>query len=352
MKKRNKTFIIFSPAFPSGEDDSAWVPSLQTFVAAVNRNFPGLKVIVFAFQYPYSTKAYSWNNNTVIPFNGFYKGRAARFFMWLKIWGKVKKIKNQNDVIGIFSQWCTECTFIAKYVSKFFKLRYYCWIHGGDARATNTYVKRIRPASSSLIAMSDFLADEFYKNHNLRPQYVVPNGIDISLFKNMPLVKDIDVIGVGAFSVLKQYSVFVEIVAALKKNIPGIKTILCGDGEERTYIETMITDLVLNENVMVTGFLPHTQSIQMMQRSKILLHPSSYEGFSGACLEALYSGAHVISFIKPMKHEIKNWHIVKTKEEMLQMALTLLKNADLRYERVLAYSMNESAKEIMSIFNA
>lgn len=352
MKKGNKTFIIFSPAFPSGEDDSAWVPSLQTFVIAVNRNFPELDVIIFAFQYPYSTKAYTWYNNTVIPFNGFYKGRTARLLMWMKIFSEVRKIKNQYDILGIFSQWCTECTFVAKYISKFFKLRYYCWIHGGDARATNTYVKRIRPASSSLIAMSDFLADEFYKNHNLRPQYIVPNGIDISMFKNIPLVKDIDVIGVGAFSVLKQYDVFVEIVAALKKNIPGIKTILCGDGEERIHIETMITNLFLDENIMVTGFLPHVQSIQMMQRSKILIHPSAYEGFSSACLEALYSGAHVISFIQPMKHEIKNWHIVKTKEEMLQRALTLLENTNTEYERVSAYSMNESAKEIMRIFNS
>jgi len=163
MKKRNKTFIIFSPAFPINEDDSAWLPSLQTFVMAINKNFPELEVMVFAFQYPYSTKAYTWNNNTIIPFNGFYKGRAARLLMWMKIFNEVRRIKRQYDIIGIFSQWCTECTFIAKYVSKFFKLRYYCWIHGGDARATNTYVKRIRPASSSLIAMSDFLADEFYK---------------------------------------------------------------------------------------------------------------------------------------------------------------------------------------------
>jgi hypothetical protein len=30
----------------------------------------------------------------------------------------------------------------------FFRLQYYCWICGGDARATNIYVKRTRPDPS------------------------------------------------------------------------------------------------------------------------------------------------------------------------------------------------------------
>ena len=54
-----------------------------------------------------------------------------------------------------------------------------------------------------------------------------------------------------------------------------------------------------------------------MQRTKIFLHTSSYEGFSGACLEALYAGAHVISFCEPMKQKIDHWHIVKDEKEML-----------------------------------
>lgn len=350
MKKHSKTFIIFSPAFPADETDSTWLPSLQTFVMAINRNSPELNVIIFAFQYPYLTKAYTWYNNTVMPFNGFYKGRAARFLMWMKILNEVRKIRSQYDILGIFSQWCTECTFVAKYISEFFRLQYYCWIHGGDARATNTYVKRIRPKPSSLIAMSDFLRNEFYLNHKILPQYVIANGIDISLFGAPPVKKDIDIIGVGAFSILKQYDLFIRIVAELRKNIPGIKAMLCGDGDEREHIEKLMHELSVKDHIKLTGFVAHTESLKMMQRAKILLHPSSYEGFSSACLEALYAGAHVISFTKPMNHAIKNWYVVKTKEEMLLKALAILQNPDITFEKVLVYSNDEAAKKVMQLF--
>ena len=89
----------------------------------------------------------------------------------------------------------------------------------------------------------------------------------------------------------------------------------------------------------------------MMHRAKILLHPSSYEGFSSVCLEALYAGAHVISFIQPMHHGIKHWHVVKSAAEMQAKAQELLSSASTNYECVLAYSMENSVKAIMNLFD-
>jgi len=350
MKKRNKTFIIFSPAFPADETDSTWLPSLQTFVMAVNRNFPELEVIIFAFQYPHSIKAYKWYNNTVIPFNGLYKGRTARFLMWMKIFNEARRAKKQHDILGVFSQWCTECTFVAKYISKFFRLQYYCWICGGDARATNIYVKRTRPDPSLLVTISDFLVDEFYRSHGIKPQHTIPKGIDISLFGQPPARKDIDVIGVGTLSILKQYDFFVEIIATLKQSLPDLKAMLCGDGEDREHIEEMVKELSLDQTLMLTGFVKHRESLRRMQRAKILLHPSSYEGFGTVCLEALYAGAHVISFVQPMYRDIKNWHIVKTKEEMQLKALELLQDPNTKYESVLVYTSDEAAKKVLKLF--
>jgi len=350
MNKQDKTILIFSPAFAASEADTIWLPWLQIFVKALNKNFPRLNVIVFAFQYPHTTKTYQWHNNTVIPFNGLHKKKAGRLLMWLKILYSVKKIKRAHNLAGIFSLWCTECTFVAKYAAVFFRLKYLCWIIGQEAREENNYVRRISPGAGSLVAMSDFLADEFYKNYKIRPGHIVPNGIDTSLF-HAPVHKDIDIIGVGSLSALKQYDIFVEIVAALKKNMPAIHVVLCGDGEERERIKMMIEELSLGENITLTGTLHYAKALEMIQRAKILLHPSSYEGFSSVCLEALYAGAHVISFIQPMHHDIKHWHIVKTTGEMLAKASGLLASADTNYEPVLAYSMDDSAKAIMNLFS-
>ena len=349
MKVKPKTFIIFSPAFAAGEADTIWLPWLQTFVRALNKNFHELEVIFFAFQYPHTTKAYDWHNNRVIPFNGLHKKKFSRLLMWVNIVYSVLKIKKTHDLIGILSVWCTECAFVAKYISNFLALPHFCWIVGQDARKENNYVRRIHPNAKSLIALSDFLADEFYRSHSIRPYYIVPHGIDISLINATSFQKDIELIGVGSLSVLKQYDVFVNVVAALKKTFPDIKAVLCGDGEDRQRIKAMINEFSLDENITLTGTLQHPQVLSMMQRAKILLHPSSYEGFSMACLEALYAGANVISFTQPMHHEIHNWHVVKTAEEMQAKAIELLR-ADTEYEAVMVYSADESARAIMKLF--
>ncbi|MFI5125168.1 MAG: glycosyltransferase, partial [Chitinophagales bacterium] len=90
--------------------------------------------------------------------------------------------------------------------------------------------------------------------------------------------------------------------------------------------------------------------LQWMGRCKLLLHPSSYEGFSTVCLEALYSGAHVVSFCDPMIGDVPHWHIVKNEEEMTAMALKIMQDPDTDFSSELIYSMNDSAGELMKLF--
>ncbi len=88
-----------------------------------------------------------------------------------------------------------------------------------------------------------------------------------------------------------------------------------------------------------------------MRRSKVFLHPSNYEGLSVACLEALSSGCHVISFIKPMQYDIEHWHIVQSLEEMLAKALSILNDPDAVYNPVLPFIAKESVIKILQLYN-
>ena len=106
----------------------------------------------------------------------------------------------------------------------------------------------------------------------------------------------------------------------------------------------------MQNNITLAGEKPHAETLRLMQRTKVFLHTSNYEGFSTVCLEALYAGCHVISFIKPMQHDIDHWHIVQTKEEMVCKALYLLNDTATQYKPVSAYSMDESARTIMNLF--
>lgn len=349
MNNKN-TLIILSPGFPANEKDSTCLPAQQVFVKALNKNFPSLRIIILAFQYPRFVKEYKWFGNDVISFNGGNKGKFSRLLLWWHVYRTLVKLNRQNNIVGVLSFWVTECALIGKFFSKKHRLKHYCWILGQDARSTNKYVKWIDPKPTELVALSQFLVQQFYTNHGIKPAHVIINGIEPSMFTAMPAIRSIDIIGVGSLSTLKQYDMFVEIIVELKNYFPSIRTMLCGDGEDAAHIRKMISDLSLEKNIEMAGMLQHTEAIQKMQRAKILMHPSSYEGFSTVCLEALYAGAHVISFIKPMNHAIKHWHIVQTKEEMFQMALSLLQNEELSQESILLQSMDDTAKEIMQLF--
>lgn len=341
--------MILTPAFPANESEVNWVHSLQLFLHSVKKLFPEIEIIVISFIYPHNISNYQWNGIEVFSFDGMSYRKYKRPLLWRKIWKKLSEINKEKRITTILSIWYSECALVGKYFGKRNSIRHFTWICGQDARKNNKMIKLIRPVADELIAKSDFLADEFYRNHGIKPGYIIPNGIDPSAFPASTGIKDIDIIGVGSLSILKQYDVFVQIITELKESLPSITGMLCGDGEDNERIKKMRRDLSLTKNLQMTGLLSPKEAIKMMQRAKILLHPSSYEGFSMACLEALYAGAHVISFVKPMHHEIRNWHVVQTKEEMKQKALELLTDNKTIYEPVQAYSMNDSAKKMMDL---
>ena len=349
MNRQPKLLVILTPAFPATTAEANWVPSQQIFLRSVKKLSPEIKIIVLSFIYPENKKTYKWNGIDVIPFNGNRYKKFKRFLLWRSIWEKLNSLKKKENISAILSFWCGECALVGHYFSKRNGITHKIWISGQDARKDNKLVKLIRPSPNELVAKSDFLIDEFYKNHNIKPGHLIPNGIDLSMYSKTSFTRDIDVIGSGSLNTLKQYDIFIEVIAELKKAMPGIKAILCGDGDQYEKIETMRQQFSLQENIELAGMTKPADTIQLMQRSKILLHTSSYEGFSMACYEALYAGAHVISFVKTMYHEIKNWHVVNTKAEMIKKSHELLSDPTTLYEPVFTYSMDDSAAEMINL---
>ena len=192
---------------------------------------------------------------------------------------------------------------------------------------------------------------EFEKNYGIRPAHMIPNGIDPRIFSEPVLERDIDVLGAGSLIPLKRYDLFLDIIKELKKQIPFIKAVLCGEGSEKQRLELIISAAGLQESVLLRGEQSHSTVLQLMQRSKVLLHPSSYEGFSGACLEALYAGAHVVSFCNPKDAWVRHWHIVDDKEHMIQQTREILLAPDIDHKPVLPYAMKNTAKSVMGLFN-
>jgi glycosyltransferase involved in cell wall biosynthesis len=221
---------------------------------------------------------------------------------------------------------------------------------GQDAKEDNKYPTLAHIKANELIALSDFLQEQFEKNHGVKPQYIIPPGIDSKRFPPLAKEKDIDILAAGSLIPLKQYEIFVEVIAEIKKQMPCIKAMLSGDGPEKSKLQALIKKNGLQSNITLTGELPHEELLKLMQRTKVFLHPSSYEGFGVVSIEALYAGCHAISFCQPMKQDIEHWHIVKTKEEMKEKAVSILQSPDTVYKKTLFLSIPETVKKMMELF--
>jgi glycosyltransferase involved in cell wall biosynthesis len=351
MTNKSDALIILTPGFPENEADSTCIPPQQIFVKALKDNYPQLNIIVLTFHYPFFSARYQWNGVDVISFGAKAKGRLYSKVTGIRVWAELKKINKEHHIIGLLSFWMGKCAFIGSWFAEKYHLIHYCWILGQDAKTGNKYVRRINPKGKSIIALSDFIANEFYKNYGILPQHIIPVGIDTSLFAEVIPEKDIDIIGAGSFIPLKQYDVFVEVIKLLKKDFPNIKTCICGDGPEMMHLRTMIDIMDLEDNIKLLGRQTHAQVLTLMQKSKVFLHTSNYEGFGAVCLEALYAGAQVVSFVKPMDAHIENWHIVEDKEDMLQILKEILKNNESIHQSILPYSIHDNAKAAMKLFD-
>ena len=351
MKDKQKTLVILTPAFPGNGVDTFWVTPKQVFVKALNRNYPELKLVILSFHYPLlASPDYTWNGNNVTTFNGDIKGKLNRIWLWLRVWKKLQKLKNTENIIGILSFWCAECALVGGYFSRIYRLKHHIWISGQDAKKDNKMVKLIRPGAGQLVAMSDFLVREFYKNHGIKPAHVIPIGVDVNMFATQTMERDIDIMGAGSLSPLKQFDVFIHVVKQLAIRFPGVKAIICGYGTERDVLLKMIEEQGLQKNITLMGAVPHIEVLTLMQRSRIFLHTSNYEGFGSVMIEALYAGAHVISFVKPMDENISHWHIAASQNEMVTIAADILQNPLTHHSPIQPYLMDNAAKSMMALF--
>ncbi|MES2274846.1 MAG: glycosyltransferase [Bacteroidota bacterium] len=347
---KTPTLVILTPGFPKDESDTTCLPLQQTLVKAIKRNYPEMEVLILSFQYPFKSRRYSWNSISVKAFGGKGRGKLFRVYNWVKVWFAFKRIRKEYDVIGLLSFWLGECAFIGEKFAKAYNLKHYCWVLGQDAKPNNRYYKMTKMDGSSLLALSDFLASNIYINYGVMPQHIIPGGIDAGQFNNEHNERRIDVLGAGSLISLKQYHLFIEVICRLRHRFPQVKATLCGDGPDKKRLLQMIKKLKMEEHITLAGEIPHNQVLDLMQQCKVFLHTSNYEGLGMVCLEALYAGAKVISFVKPMDDDIENWHIVDNTYQMAGIAELILQDGELKYNRIVPYKIADTAKQIVQLY--
>ena len=347
-----KTLIILSPGFPRDESDTTCLPSQQVLVRALSEQFPELQILVLAFQYPFESCRYVWNGVHIRSLGGNNPGKVKRLVVWIRVWQELRNIlQNGRDGVGVLSFWLGECALVGSAFSKLYHLPHYTWVLGQDAKKGNKYFRLIRPSANELIAVSDFIADELERNYSLRPAHVMPVGIDISAFAPVPQVRDFDILGAGSLIPLKRYNIFIEVIRELSRDFPFIKAVICGSGPQRNSLQRQIEEMGLRERIELRGEVSHGEVIELMQRTEVFLHTSEYEGFAAVFAEALYAGAHVVSYCRPVKEKVEHWHTINSKEQLLEQMHMLLSEPALAHNRVLYYSSRQIAADLMSVLS-
>ncbi len=344
------TLVILAPGFAQNETDSTCIPIQQAFVRALQQADPRLNIVILAFEYPFERQTYNWHGIEVIALGGKNRSRLHRLTTWIRAWRTLRLLKKQYQISGLLSFWFDECAFIGHYFARYHGLMHRSWLMGQDARPGNRYFKWIKPSAGSLIALSDSLRTEVHKNYGILPKQTISMGINIADFLPQTAKRDIDIIGVGSLISLKRFDVFIESVRAVSRYLPDVKAVICGIGPEKENLQTLVKQQGLEQNIVLLGEVPHATVIRLMQRSKVLLHTSVYEGFAAVFFEALYAGAHVLSFVKPMEQAITHHHIARDAEEMNFKLFELLLEPALDHTPVLIKPVEQAAAEIIALF--
>lgn len=141
---------------------------------------------------------------------------------------------------------------------------------------------------------------DFGKKYKPDKIAVIPNGIDLSIFKPDNSPKDPEKIIIGMQSrivPIKDHKTLIEAFALLidKYTAKNIILKLAGDGESKAALEKQVQELGLSDKVVFLGLLPETSLPQFLNSLDIYIHASFGETMSTAIMQAMACGKAIIA---------------------------------------------------------
>lgn len=100
------------------------------------------------------------------------------------------------------------------------------------------------------------------------------------------------ILGVGRLTRAKDFSLLIRAFAKLREHREA-RLIILGEGEERQQLETLVSELGVNEHVAMPGFVSNPYAY--MRRATLLVLSSQWEGLGNVLIEAMACGTPVVS---------------------------------------------------------
>ncbi len=345
--------VFLVPGFPAYTDDTTCLPAVQQYIRALAAAFPAWDVHVFASQYPAEPADYMIGHIHVHAMGGHNKGRLHKLRIWRSALRHIGELHQAQPIDIIHSFWLGLHTLAGQRIARRNGIRHIASIGGQEVRFPGLHFKWIRWDELTLTAGSTFAAETFQQNDRPAVDAVIPLGLDVQRLDALPHPdeRDVDLLGVGSLIPLKQYNLFLNVVAALRKHRPDLQVVLIGDGPMRQSLEAQIQHLGLADCVTLTGLLPRPEVMSWMFRSRVFMHTSEYESQGYVFLEALYAGLDVVSFDVGFRGDSDRVWSCASAGEMCDVVLNLLDQSRL-HTPVLPYTVNQSVDAFTALYGA
>lgn len=351
-KDKSKTALfVLTPGFPQSEHDDTCLTVVYKFVLAHREVFPDADVVVFSLGYPLTQQAYLWHGVKIKPFNLFRAGKLRKIFGFLQIVYRMAIEKRKYHDVRALSFWCGEAAFVGKLFEKLCGINHLIWMQGQEARGQSKWVRRIRPHPQQLLAISSFQAQLFKNNYRISPGHLVEAGIRTEDFPPLNDHRHIDLIAIGSLIPLKRFQIFIELVKDIADIKHDVRAVIVGEGPELEHLNKLIEIHELQGRISLVGKQSHHKTLALLNDSKVLVHPSEYEGFGSVFAEALYAGCKALSFVNPLQRRIEGWVICEDFAEMRNAAQKLL-SQNITPKRTLVNNIGNTARQIDRIFKS
>lgn len=128
--------------------------------------------------------------------------------------------------------------------------------------------------------------------------HLVPNHVDTALFAPSPAAHDYDLLAVGRLEPQKNTGLLLRAARLL----PGVRLAVAGTGSEDSALKALAAELGVRVDWL--GSVPHARLPGLMNRSRVYVLPSLYEGLPKTLIEALSCGMAVAATRAPGIREV------------------------------------------------
>ena len=288
--KKNIMFIV--PSLTGGGAEKT-VANLSKYLSN--------KFNVYIVALKETSNKYDYSGNYICLSNNKKKSFIGKICFTISCIHKVKKIKKRYNISYSISFLATAD--IINVLSKNKGTKNYISIRNTDSLYTmNTIYKRFTKISCKLsdhiISISKQVKMDLINNFKVKEEKisVIYNPAIISnnnKSSDKPIINDNFIINIGRMTNQKGQWHLIRAFNEVLKKYPDKKLVILGDGELRNYLESLIKDYKIENNVLLPGFVDNPY--QYLINADAFVFSSCYEGLGNSILEALSCQIPVIS---------------------------------------------------------